>query len=112
MYLLEPPEPLSRELARTYLNLIELKTLGGKVTKQTFAAVAATSHANGSNAQEADFARTLTAWTVQLEQIGVEGVILALHQRLAHGETKMFPEELSENHFNQIRAERLVTMFS
>lgn len=44
---------------------------------------------------------------------GVDGgVKLALHQRLAHGETILFSEDLSGDYFDQIRAERLVTKFS
>ena len=49
---------------------------------------------------------------VRLALIGVDGVKLALHQRLAHGKTILFSEDLSGDYFDQIRAERLVTKFS
>jgi phage terminase large subunit GpA-like protein len=53
-----------------------------------------------------------TSRKVRLALIGVDGVKLALHQRLAHGETILFSEDLSGDYFEQIRAERLVTKFS
>lgn len=37
---------------------------------------------------------------------------LALHQRLAHGETILFSDRLGGDYFDQIRAERLVTKYS
>lgn len=48
----------------------------------------------------------------RLGLIGIDGVKLALHQRLAHGETILFSDQLGGDYFDQIRAERLVTKFS
>lgn len=53
-----------------------------------------------------------TSRKVRLALIGVDGVKLALHQRLTHGETILFSGDLSGDYFEQIRAERLVTKFS
>ncbi|WP_417809946.1 phage terminase large subunit family protein [Thioclava sp.] len=53
-----------------------------------------------------------TSRKVRLALIGVDGVKLALHQRLAHGETILFSDQLSGDYFDQVRAERLVTKFS
>lgn len=53
-----------------------------------------------------------TSRNTRLAIIGIDGVKLALHQRLAHGETILFSDQLSGDYFDQIRAERLVTKFS
>jgi len=53
-----------------------------------------------------------TSRKTRLALVGVDGVKLALHQRLAHGETITFSEGLVGDYFDQIRAERLVTKFS
>ena len=48
----------------------------------------------------------------RLALLGVDGIKLALHQRLAHGDTILFSDQLGGDYFDQIRAERLVTRFS
>jgi phage terminase large subunit GpA-like protein len=37
---------------------------------------------------------------------------MALHQRLAHGETILFSDQLGADYFDQIRAERLVVRYT
>ena len=49
---------------------------------------------------------------VRLGIIGVDGIKQQLHQRLAHGETILFSDQLGGDYFDQIRAERLVTKYS
>ncbi|GGL52195.1 terminase [Wenxinia marina] len=53
-----------------------------------------------------------TSRGTRLALIGIDGVKLALHQRIAHGETILFSSALSGDYFDQLRAERLVTRFS
>ncbi|SIN74340.1 phage terminase large subunit family protein [Vannielia litorea] len=53
-----------------------------------------------------------TSRSTRLALIGIDGVKLALHQRLAHGDTILFSDELGGDYFDQLRAERLVTKFS
>jgi phage terminase large subunit GpA-like protein len=49
---------------------------------------------------------------VRLGIIGVDGIKQQLHQRLAHGDTILFSDQLGGDYFDQIRAERLVTKYS
>ncbi|SLN77644.1 phage terminase large subunit family protein [Roseisalinus antarcticus] len=49
---------------------------------------------------------------VRLALLGVDGLKLGLHQRLAHGETILFSNQLGGDYFDQLRAERLVTRYT
>lgn len=49
---------------------------------------------------------------VRLALVGIDGVKLALHQRLASGETIQFSDQLGGDYFDQLRAEKLVTKYS
>lgn len=64
----------------------------------------------------AGFARpSLTFSTSRKARLGliwVDGIKMALHQRLAHGETILFSDELGGDYFDQIRAERIVVKYS
>ena len=53
-----------------------------------------------------------TSRKARLALLGVDGIKLALHQRLTHGQTILFSDQLGGDYFDQIRAERLVTKFS
>lgn len=53
-----------------------------------------------------------TSRKARLGLIGVDGIKMALHQRLAHGETILFSDQLGGDYFDQIRAERLVVRYT
>lgn len=63
----------------------------------------------GFSRKSLEFSRSRRA---RLALLGVDGIKQELHQRLAHGQTILFSDQLGVDYFDQIRAERLVTKFS
>lgn len=53
-----------------------------------------------------------TSRKVRLGLVGLAGIKMALHQRLAHGETILFSDQLGGDYFDQLVAERLVVRYT